>query len=212
MNWVDAVFAGLILTSVIIGSKKGLVREIMAFLLFFTAVITTMNFIDDFAGWVYSKIGGSPLITAFLSFTLLLAASYAVFKLAGMAFYQVANLKSIGKKDQMGGALVGFLRGWLAVGALTFLVFLLPMPEKFYTAFEGSFFGPAIAKTLPLAFEGTAKMHPANPDFMVQMEKTLIEAPRQTTDVKMKEEDRQEVFRVLYQMERFFKTVDANKT
>jgi hypothetical protein len=46
----------------------------------------------------------------------------------------------------------------------------------------------------------------------VQMEKTLLEAPRQTSDAKMKEEDRQEVFRALFQFERFFKTIDEDKT
>ena len=72
MNWVDGVLIVLLLASVIVGSKKGLIRELMAFIIFFTAVIVSVNYIDVFAVWVYAKLGGSPLISAFLSFLLLL--------------------------------------------------------------------------------------------------------------------------------------------
>ncbi len=71
MNWVDIVLLILLLASVIVGSKKGLIRELMAFIIFFTAIIFSVNYIDLFAVWVYEKIGGSPLISAFLSFVML---------------------------------------------------------------------------------------------------------------------------------------------
>jgi len=203
MNWIDGVLLVLLLASVIVGSKKGLIRELMAFIVFFTAVIVSVNYIDQFAVWVHNQLGGSPLISAFLSFIILLAICYAVFKILGMLFYRIAHLKQIGKKDQMGGALVGFLRGWVAVGFLTFVAFLLPMPDSFYTAFEGSFFGPAIAKTVPLMYEGTAKVHPRNQKFMEKIEKTLLlDSPSSSGTIV--QEDQVEVYRTLYQLERFF--------
>lgn len=205
MNWVDGILLLVLLASVILGSKKGLIRELMAFIIFFTAVIVSVNYIDRFAVWVYEQIGGSPLISAFLSFIILLALSYATFKILGLIFYKVAQIKQIGKKDQMGGALIGFLRGWVAIGFLTFLVFLLPMPGGFYTAFENSFFGPAVAKTVPLMFETTSKIHPKNNNFMEQIEKTLLDVPA-NSDQEVEEEDQVEIHRVLYQMDRFFAT------
>ena len=45
MNWVDIVLIALLLTAVIVGSKKGLVREIMAFLMFFCAIILSVAYI-----------------------------------------------------------------------------------------------------------------------------------------------------------------------
>ena len=206
MNWVDAVLLVLLLASVIVGSKKGLIRELMAFVIFFSAIIISVNYIDYLAVWVFNNLGGSPLISAFLSFVILLAASYAVFKILGIVFYKVANIKQIGKKDQMGGALVGFLRGWVAIGFITFIAFLLPLPASFYTAFEDSFFGPAVAKTVPLMFETTSPIHPQNPNFMEQIEKTLLDVPSQSTSNPLDDEDRVEIHRVLYQIERFFST------
>ena len=64
MNWVDGILLLVLLASVILGSKKGLIRELMAFIIFFTAVIVSVNYIDRFAVWVYEQIGGSPLISA----------------------------------------------------------------------------------------------------------------------------------------------------
>lgn len=212
MNWVDAVLVVLLLASVIVGSKKGLIRELMAFGVFFAAVIVSLNYIDDMVVYIYDKLGGSPLISAFLAFAVLLAASYAAFKLLGLLFYRIADIKTGKRRDQMGGALVGFLRGWAAVGFLTMLTFLLPMPDQFYVDFEASFFGPTVAKTVPLMFEVTAPLHPNHPSFMQQMENTLIVAPAErSTRRDIGADDRAAVHHVMYQLDRFF-NLDRNGT
>ncbi len=201
MNWIDGILIALLLAMVIVGSKKGLIRELMAFVLFFAAIIFSINYIDNFAVWIYKQLGGSPLISAFLSFIILLAISYAAFKIAGLLFYKVAQFKKSGRRDQMGGALVGFLRGWLAVSFLTFLSFLLPMPDVFYTSFESSFFGPAIAKTIPVIYDKTAPIHPKKPAFMKQVETTLLLEDPTSASVS---EDREAVHRAIYNIDRFF--------
>jgi hypothetical protein len=105
----------------------------------------------------------------------------------------------------MGGALVGFLRGWAAVGFLTFIAFLLPLPDRFYTYFEASFFGPTMAKTVPLMFESTSMLHPNRRSFMKQIENTLIMAPADgSAGRELQSEDRADVFQVMYQLDRFF--------
>ena len=209
MNWVDAVLGVLLLTAVIVGSKKGLVRELSAFIVFFAAIILTVNYIDKLVIYIYDSLGTSVLVSAFLSFILLLAGSYGLFKGLGWLFYKVADIKTNKKRDQMGGALIGFLRGWTAVGFLTFLMFLLPMPERFYTDFEASFFGPTVAKTIPLMFESTSMLHPGHPKFMQQVENTLVVSPSQNSSRgESLSQDRADVFRVMYQIDRFFNLED----
>ena len=206
MNWVDGALIALLLTSVIIGSKKGLVRESSAFVIFFAALLTSISYIDKFAIWMYDHVGGSPLISAFLSFIILLTVSYAVFKLLGILFYKVASIKNQGKPDQVGGALVGFLRGWVAIGFLTFLVFLLPMPDKFYDYFGASLFGPVVAKTVPLVFESTSIVHPETPSFMKKIENTLLMTPSSGSNKGEVSEERAEVYRVMFQLDKYFNT------
>lgn len=207
MNWVDAVLIILLLAAVIIGSKKGLIRELTATVVVFASIILTVEYIDRLTVWLYQNVGGSPLVAAFLAFILLLAATYAVFKLLAMAFYRVADLKTNKKRDQMGGALVGFVRGWVAVGFLTFLVFLLPMPDGFYEDFDASFFGPTIAKTIPLIYEGSSPVHPKSTSFIEKIETTLLTLPESSSSgKKMLSEDRTELHKVMYQIDRFFNT------
>jgi uncharacterized membrane protein required for colicin V production len=206
MNWIDGVLIALLLAMMIVGSKKGLIRELMAFAVFFCAIIFSINYIDNFAVWVHKQLGGSTLVSAFLAFIILLAVSYAVFKLLGLLFYRVAQLKNTGKRDQMGGALVGFLRGWLAVSFLTFLVFLLPMPDSFYVSFESSFFGSAVVRTIPLVYDNTSPIHPKKPTFMPQIEGMLLSNAGASGSSGDLDTDRQEVHRVIYHMDRFLNT------
>ncbi len=205
MNWIDAVLMVLLLAMVIVGAKKGMIRELMALGIFVIAIIVAINYVDKFSVWVHENIGGSPLVSAFLSFIILLAASYVIFKLIGILFYKVADIKSTGKKDQMGGALVGFLRGWILIGFVTFVTFLLPMPAGFYTAFDASFFGSAVAKTIPLMYEGTSPIHPNNPKFFDKIENTLLVTQSQSNS-NTTDEERDDVFRVLQQLHQHFNT------
>ena len=202
MNWIDGILIAILLAMVIVGSKKGLIREFTAFLVIFASVIVSINYIDSFAVWVHGQLSVSPLVSAFLSFIILLTLTYAAFKMLGMLFYRMADLKKMGKRDQMGGALVGFLRGWVAASFLTFLTFLMPMPDGYYVSFSESFLGPAIAKTIPLMFDKTSVVHPKTPDFMRQMEATLMHSDMTTSG--MLTEDRQKVHQALRQLDLYF--------
>jgi membrane protein required for colicin V production len=209
MNWIDIVLLVLLVAAVIIGSRKGLIREIIALVILAATVIVSINYIDIIAEKIYDQIGGSPLVTAIISFVVLLAIVYAVFKLLGMMFYRVAHLQKLGKKDQLGGALVGAVRGWIIISFLIFLVFLAPMPDKFYIDFGESFLGSAFAKTLPMLYDGSAALHPHNPDFMNKVEKTLLQQPN--VDMPPEErmqlsQSREQVYKVMFQMDKFFGT------
>ena len=95
MNWIDIVLLILLVAAIIVGSKKGLIRELMALAVLTATVIVSVNYIDIIAVKIYETLGGSPLVTAIISFVVLLAVIYAVFKLLGILFYKVANLQKL---------------------------------------------------------------------------------------------------------------------
>lgn len=207
MNWVDIVLLMLLVAAVIVGTKKGMIRELMALVVLVAALVLVFNYVDIIATKVYEQLGGSPLVTAIISFIIFLGIIYAFFRLLSMLFYKFANLQKLGKRDQFGGALIGAIRGWLIISFLVFLVFLFPVPETFYADFEASFLGPTFARTLPLVYETTAGLHPDNPDFMQKVEKTLIQRPGGGMSDEDKEsltQSREEIYRVIYQIDRFF--------
>ncbi len=208
MNWIDIILLILLVAAIIIGSKKGLIRELMALAVLTATVIVSVNYIDIIAVKIYETLGGSPLVTAIISFVVLLAVVYAVFKLLGIMFYKFAHLQKLGKKDQLGGALVGALRGWVIISFVTFIVFLLPMPDKFYDDFGQSFLGPTFAKTLPLLYESSATLHPKNGNFMDKVEHTLLLRPSSESNTPNFDfsEDREQVYHVIYQIDRYFGT------
>jgi len=209
MNWIDIVLLVLLIAAVIVGSKKGLIRELTALIVLSAAVIISVNYIDVISIKIYEMVGTSVLVTAILSFIILIAFIYAAFKLLGILFKKIANLQQLGKKDQLGGAFVGALRGWLIISFALFIVFLMPMPERFYTDFEESFLGPSFAKTLPLMYETTAGLHPDNTNFMEKVENTLLQRPSSGSSESQKfrmAEDREQVYKIIYQMDRFFGT------
>ncbi|MCX6825638.1 MAG: hypothetical protein NTV06_00005, partial [candidate division Zixibacteria bacterium] len=111
------------------------------------------------------------------------------------------------KKDQLGGAFIGAIRGWIILSFLIFLVFLVPMPDKFYLDFDASFLGTTVAKTLPAIYESSAKLHPRNPYFMKKVENALLQNPSpQMGDAERNDlaKSRAQVYRVIYQIDRFF--------
>lgn len=201
MNIVDYILLALLLVMVIIGSKKGLIRELAALLTLLPAVIISINLMDYTSVLLYDRIGGSPLVVVFLSFVLLLGLTYVVFKLMAMGIARIAHIQKKGRTDQMGGAFIGFIRGWIVMSFLFFLLFLLPMPATFYVKVGDSLFGPTLIKTTPLLYESTAMFHPKNPSFYNKVESALRLKAAQS---KVSGEDEQEVDLVLTQIQRFF--------
>lgn len=201
MNIVDYILLGLLLAMVIVGSRKGLLRELTAFFTLIPAIIVSIYFMDYFSVIVYEKIGGSPMVVTFISFILLLGLAYAAFKLLGLGIARIINLQRKGKKDQMGGAFIGFMRGWVMMSFVFFLLFLLPMPAGFYLAMEDSLFGPTLIKTVPFLYEASGKLHPRSSSFYDKVESALT---FKNSNHRIKPEERSEVDLVLYQIHRFF--------
>lgn len=203
MNVVDYILLALLVTMVIVGSKKGLIREMTAFFTLIPAVIVSINFMDVIAVMVYEKVGGSPMVVTFLSFILLIGVAYAVFKLIGIGLAKIIHLQRKGRKDQMGGAFIGFMRGWVVMSFVFFLLFLLPMPAGFYVAVENSFFGPTLVKTVPFMYESSTALHPHNPSFYAKVESALL---LKHGDRSLGNDIQAEVDLVLNQIHRFFVT------
>lgn len=201
MNVVDYILLALLVLMIYVGSKKGLLRELTAIITLVPAVIISINFMDKLAVFMNDKFGGSPLVMTFLSFILLLGACYAVFKLIGMGLAKMINVQNKGKKDQMGGAFIGFVRGWVVLSFVVFLLFLLPMPARFYTSVEGSFFGPTMVKTIPVMYETTAALHPRNPSFINKVESAL---ELRESSGRLSDDQKADVDLVMYQIKRFY--------
>lgn len=208
VNWVDIGLLILLVAMIVVGSKKGLIRELMAFFIFVAALIVSINYIDQVAIKVHQALGGSTLVSAFLSFMIVMAVAYAGFKILGIVFYRVAHLQQLGRKDKFGGALVGALRGWVALSLLLFLTFLMPLPERYYTEFKASTLGPTIARTLPLLYDETSPIHPSDPSFLNKVENMLLyqvdQSEMDVTEREVLRRGRRNAYRTIYLIDSVF--------
>lgn len=173
MNWLDFVLLALLVGSIALGVKRGLIREVMGFIGLIVGVVVAINKVDAVTAWVLSHMKASPVVVSFVSFVLILAIFYIAFRFLGMLFNKAVSLSSLGKIDQVGGGFIGFVRGWVLVGFVLFLLFYLPFPQRFYDSIENSFFAPALTGSVPMIYEGTDFMHPQSPEFMPKIRSSL---------------------------------------
>ena len=134
-----------------------------------------------------------------------MAVAYALFKLLGLVFYRIANLQGMGRRDRLGGALVGALRGWVALSLLVFLTFLIPMPDRYFQEFRESALGPTLARTLPALYEVTTPIHPNDTSFMAKVESMLLyrvdKSDMSPTLRKEIDENRRKAYRTIYRLD-----------
>jgi len=175
MNWLDFVLIAALLIAVILGSKVGLVRSVMRFFALAGGIIITTNNSDIIAVEVARHIDASPMVIAIISFTILLAVLYGVFRLVVIMFYKVSQIQSLGRTDKIGGGIVGAVRGWVFMGFLFFLLTLLPMPDSYHRMIDSSVLSVPMMKTIPVIYEGSAPLHPSSGSFVEKVETSLYE-------------------------------------
>jgi uncharacterized membrane protein required for colicin V production len=218
MNWLDFVLVAGLLIAVILGSKVGLVRSVMRFFALAAGVIITTNNSDIIAIEIARHIDASPMVIAIISFAILLAVLYGVFRLVVLMFYKVSQLQTLGRTDKIGGGIMGAVRGWVFMGFVFFLMSLLPMPEGFLSMVDKSVLSTPMMKTIPILYDGTASLHPESSSFVKQVETSLYETNRVRFDAQGESENsfdrRQANDRVKDQMEtikKYFGTTKGEK-
>jgi len=175
MNWLDFVLIAGLLIALMLGAKIGLVRSTMRFFALAAGIIITTNNSDIIAVEVARHVNASPMIIAIISFAILLAILYAVFRLVVLMFYKVSQIQSLGRTDKIGGGFMGAVRGWVFFGFLFFLLALMPMPDSYHRMVDSSVLSRPIMQTITAIYNGTGVLHPESRDFVNQVESSLIE-------------------------------------
>jgi len=169
----NAIALLFVVTFLAVGSKKGFLRELAAFLGLCAALVITTGKLDFVAVAVADAIDASPLAVAIIAYIIVLGVIYGVFKLTGRIFETVVSLQKLGQRDKYGGALIGALRGWIIVGAVLFVAILLPLPRVVYVQMDQSVLAKTAAKTVQFLYDGSSKVHRTWPDFVTKVENAL---------------------------------------
>ena len=167
-----------------VGSKKGFLRELMAFFGLCAALVITTGKLDFVAVAVADAVDASPLAVAIIAYIIVLGVIYGLFKLTGSIFERIFSPQKLGQSDKYGGALIGALRGWVIAGAVIFIAILLPLPRVVYTEMENSVLAKSAAKTVQFLYDGSNRVHSNWPDFLTKVENTLRTPEQAKPDAK----------------------------
>jgi membrane protein required for colicin V production len=177
-NLVALLFVVIFVT---IGSKKGFVRELIAFLGLCAALVVATGKLDFIAVEVAGAIDVSPFAVAVIAYVIVLGLTYTVFKIVARLLQKLISLQSLGQQDKYGGAIIGALRGFLIVGALVFVSILLPLPRSYYTHLEQSVIAKTAAKSIQYLYDSSQPMHKTWPTFLAKLEGTLTSPGKPVT-------------------------------
>ncbi len=139
-HWVfmDFVFAGIILISVVFALKKGLAREIISLIALIGGFILAVYYYPIVALWFaeYARTDSIANLIGFLTIFLggLLIGAIAAFLVN--RFLKAASLEWV---DHLLGALFGLLRGWVVSSIIVLALIAFPVREDIMVR---SFFAP----------------------------------------------------------------------
>jgi len=182
MNLIDVVLLVGVAACAGWGAKKGFVRMIMITAGLIAAIVLAVHYNDSFSSQLAGYFTASALWVSMAAFLLSSMLLFALFRMAAKLFYRVADLQKLGKQDQLGGALVGFVFGWILMGYIVFLGLFVPIPYMIEEKLETSALALRMAATVPFAYETTARFHPSQYNFVLKMEDSLDGALRSTRE------------------------------
>lgn len=173
MNLLDIVLLMGVALCAAWGAKRGFVRMIMITAGLLAAIIIAVHYNDSFTEEISSYFNASPMWATMTAFILSSMFLFALFRMGAKLFFRIAHLQQLGKRDQMGGAIMGLVFGWFLMGYVVFLVLFLPLPYAFEPKLEGSALALKMGASVPFVYETSEKLHPSEGDFMEKMENTL---------------------------------------
>ena len=213
MNLLDLILLVGVAMCAVWGAKRGFIRMLMITAGLVAAIILAVHYNDSFTAQLSAYFHASPMWVTMAAFILSSMLLFALFRVGAKLFFRVANLQSLGKRDQMGGAIMGLVFGWFMMGYLVFLVLFLPLPMSIEPKFEESALALKMGASVPFVYETSERLHPSQGDFMVKMESALKGTEDYVGSAKQKSKsrrssavDRARVDDFLARLERYFVT------
>lgn len=141
MAWVDLAIIGIIALSALVGFTRGLLREVLSFVVWLGAVFVAWTFHKEVAveltGWI-----SNPSVRLGAAFLILVFAMLVLGAILGHLLSLVVDKTGLTGTDRVLGVVFGTARGAILVAMLVFLGALTPFPEDDWwqgSAFIGRF-------------------------------------------------------------------------
>lgn len=136
MVWVDYAIIGIIALSAIVGLVRGLLREVLSFVIWLGALFIAWTFYKELAAELARWIA-SPEARAGAAFLILVFAVLILGAIFGYLLSVLVDKTGLTGTDRVLGSAFGAARGAILVAMLVFLAALTPLPDDDW--WQGSF-------------------------------------------------------------------------
>jgi len=129
MVWVDYTVIGVILLSALVGLARGLMREVLSFVIWLGALLIAWTFFRELSSELTRWLP-SPMIRLGAAFLILVFAVLIVGAIFGHLLSALVRKTGLTGTDRALGMVFGVARGTILVAMLAFLAALTPFPQE----------------------------------------------------------------------------------
>lgn len=133
MIWIDFTLIGLVFISLVMGLRRGFIREFFSLVFWILAIWVSLRFSREFSGFLDSTIH-HPLAKMAASFVALFAITLSLGGLIGFLLSVLTKNTGLTFMDRFGGMVFGVFRGMIFVTIVVLLAGLTPLPKDSWWA------------------------------------------------------------------------------
>jgi membrane protein required for colicin V production len=157
VNGLDIFLLVILAVFILLGFRKGLLKEIVGFIGLVVAFWAAMRFTKAAAGLV-SKFS-LPAREA-VAFLVILVGVFLLFQLAGFLLRKLIKASPLAILDRLGGVALGLLKGGLLLSICLLVLTLAPLPKPWAEKVEGSYAARGVRQVAPLVYQATKAIGP----------------------------------------------------
>ncbi|MFH2012491.1 MAG: CvpA family protein [Pseudomonadota bacterium] len=126
MYWLDTVIIVIIVISIIIGIKRGLVKEAFSLLSLILGIfIASRSYMEG--AKIIDKLIHHPNIAKIISFIAIFLLVAVLLSIISILIKKLIKFVQLGWIDRLGGLAFGFVRGGIIIGVLLILITKYPV-------------------------------------------------------------------------------------
>jgi membrane protein required for colicin V production len=157
MNVIDIVLLVILAIFLVLGFRKGLLKEVVSIIGLVVAFWAAMMYTKAAAGLVPRLSLPAREAVAFLA---ILIGVFLVFQLAGFLMRKLIRASPLAILDRLGGVALGLLKGGLLLSICLLVLTLAPLPKPWADKVEGSYAARGMRQVAPMVYHATKAIGP----------------------------------------------------
>ncbi len=186
---VDAAILVILFFFLIIGIRRGLIRQVLHVVGIIVAFIGAFYLAHYLAHYIHGRFDVDHRVSLVISAVALFVGIIILFHIIGLALQKVARITLLGPLDRIGGGVFGLLKGALLVSLLLVIILSIPLPSTVRNELARDPLVAAMYPVLPVLFNLVVSHSPAGLHFENSIDRigdseALIRAKGTIEDIK----------------------------